>query len=94
MSSFILKNNNFIANGKTINKSSTLNIEIPTVSENNILSYNYITFINIINQNGIDISDNIPSLSQNIKVNSFGYDNLPLYILDIENKNSKNYELT
>lgn len=98
MSTFSIKNTNFISSDETINKSTNLKIEIPTVVENNILSFNYTTFVRIINKTGNDINTAInggtqSTISENIKINSFGFDDLPLYITNVKNKNSKVYEL-
>ena len=98
MSTFIIKNTNFISSGETVNKNSNLNIEIPTIVENNILSFNYTTFVRITNKTGDSINIAInngtqSTISENIKINSFGFDDLPLYITNIKNKNSKVYEL-
>lgn len=98
MSTFIIKNTNFISSGETVNKNLNLKIEIPTVVENNILSFNYSTFVRVINKTGNDINTTInngtqSTISENIKINSFGFDDLPLYITNVKNKNTKVYEL-
>jgi hypothetical protein len=89
---------NFILNisntsGNTINISANQNITIPTSVENNILSYNSIYFFSMVNQSGNNIYNNTAT-QQTITINSFGFDDLPLYITSAPGKTTNNYILS
>lgn len=92
MSSFLLKNSNIITGTTLVTKSNSLNIEIPSSVENNIISFDTINFFRITSKSGDNINNGTAN-AEVIKINSFGFDDLPLYITDIKNKNTKEYTL-
>lgn len=96
MPTFTFKITDYITTGDSVTKRSDLNIEIPNTVENNLLSYNKTQFVNISNQTGLNIQNDISTtktLNNTIKINSNNLDNLPLFIENIANKNIKKYTL-
>jgi hypothetical protein len=96
MATFTFKITDYITTGDSITKRSDMNIEIPSTVENNILSYTRVQFVNISNQTGLNIQNDITTtktLNNPIKLNSNNLDNLQLFTENIPNKNIKKYTL-
>lgn len=97
MALFTFKITDYLTTGQTITKRGDLTVEIPNTVENNLISYNRVLFVNITNQSGLniqnDITTNAKTLNNSLKLNSNNLDNLQLFIENIINKNTKKYTL-